>query len=55
MEFCIFVKVNNSLATKVCANLLNKRKTNLIVSELHNSMTKLCSTLFKCEKKLEIG
>ena len=25
MEFCIYEKVNNSIATKLCANLLNNR------------------------------
>ena len=30
-------------------------KNKIIFSELHNSMTKLCSALFKCENKLKIG
>ena len=36
--------------------LINNRKLELSVfSALHNSMTKLCSALFKCENKLKIG
>ena len=50
MEYCIFEKVNNSIAKKLCADLLNNRLINLIVfSAMHNSMTKFCNLLFKCE------
>ena len=52
MEFCIFEKINNSIATKLCANLLNDRFKN---SAIHNSMTKLCSALFKYDYELKIG
>ena len=52
MEFFINEKVNNSIATKLCANLLNNRLKQF--SALHNSMTKLCSALFKCENKLKV-
>ena len=52
MEFCIFDKVNNSIATKLCANLLNNREKNKN-SALHNSMTKLCCAPFKCKNKMK--
>ena len=49
-------KVNNSIAIKLCVNLLNNREKNRIIfSARHNSMTKLCSALFKCENKLKNG
>ena len=56
MESCIFEKVNNPKATKLCANLLNNCK-NLyrFFIALHNSMSKLCCAQFKCENKLKIG
>ena len=56
MEFCIYEKVNNSIATKLCANLLDncyKIKTNF--SAQHNSMTEFCRALFKRENKIKIG
>ena len=56
MEFCIFEKVNNSIATKLCVTLVKNRRIFLKhFSAWHNSMTKLCCTLFKCENKLKIG
>ena len=51
-EFSIFEKFNNSIATKLCTNLLNNH---LKKGALHNLMTKLCSALFKYENKLKIG
>ena len=54
MESCILEKINSSMATKLCTNLLNNCKI-YIFSALHNSITKLCSALFKCEDKLKIG
>ena len=53
--FALLQKVNNSIATKLCANLINicaiflERK-----SALHNSMTKLCSAFLKYVNKLKI-
>ena len=55
MEFFIFEKFNNSIATKLCAKLLNNRFKIEFFSARHNSMTKLCRALFKCENKLKIG
>ena len=56
MENCKIEKVKNSIDTKLCANLLNKCWKKLIIgSALHNSMTTLCSALFKCENELKIG
>ena len=56
MESCIFDNVNNSIATKLCANLIENRENILnFFSSQHNSMTKLWSALFKCENKLKIG
>ena len=56
MEFCIFEKSNNSIATKMRVTLLSNRKYFWnISSALHNLMTKLCSALFKSENKLKIG
>ena len=52
MEFCILKKFNNSIATKLCPNLLNNR---LKKSALHNSMTELYGALFKCDNKQKIG
>ena len=41
-------KVNNSIATKLCTNLLDTRKIFWIIfSARHNSMTKFCCALFK--------
>ena len=49
-------KGNNSIATKLCARLLNKcAKHFIIIIARHNSMTKLCRALFKYENKLKIG
>ena len=48
-------KVNNSIATKMCANLLNNcYLIKIKISALHNSLTKLCSALFKCENKCKL-
>ena len=55
MEFPFLEKVNSSIATKLCANFLNKRFIKNKISALHNSMTKLCSALFKCENRLKIS
>ena len=52
MKFCIIEKFNNSIATKMCADLL---KSVFFNSAQHNSMTKFCCALFKCENKLKIG
>ena len=52
MKLCIFEKSNNSIATKLCAKLVNNRKT---ISARQNSMTKLCCALFKSENKLKIS
>ena len=49
MEFFIFERVNNSIPTKLCSNLLNNSKR-IIFSAWHNSMTKLCCALFEFEK-----
>ena len=54
MEFYIFEKVNNSIATKLRVTLLKNSEKN-ICSVIHNSMTNLCSAQFKCENKLKIG
>ena len=55
MEFCIFEKVNNSIATKLRVTLLKNRKTFLkYFSARHSSIAKLCRALFKCENKLKI-
>ena len=55
MEFYILEKVNNSIPTKMCANLLNNPKNRNVFSVKHNSMTKLCRALFKYENKIKIG
>ena len=55
MEFCIYEKFNNSIATKLCANLPDNGKKWFNFSAQHNSMTNLCCALFKCENKLKIG
>ena len=54
MEFCSFEKCNNSIATKLRTHLINNRKK-IKFSASHNSTTKLCCALFKCENKLKIG
>ena len=50
--FTFLHKVNNSIATKLCVELINNcaqfLKKN---STRHNSMTKLCSAFFKYENK----
>ena len=48
-------KANNSIATKMQANLLNNRENSYLFSAQHNSMTKLCRTLFKYENERKIG
>ena len=48
MDFYIYEKINNSIATKLCTNLLNGRRKNNHNAR-HNLMTKLCRALFKCE------
>ena len=56
MWFFIYEKVNNSIATKLSANILNSRlKKKNVFSALHNSMIKLCIALFKCENRLKNG
>ena len=52
MESYIFEKVNNSIATKMCANLLNNRLF-YFISALQISMNKFSSVIFKCENKLK--
>ena len=55
MEFCIFEKVNDSIATKLLVALLNNRAIFLkFFSARHNSMTKLYSSILKCENKLKL-
>ena len=54
MEFCINEKVNHSIATKLCANLLNNRINEIIYSARHNSMTQFCRALFKYENKIKM-
>ena len=56
MEFCIFEKFNNSIATKLCADLLNNRKkiNRIICSAQYNSRTTVCRALFKCEIKQKL-
>ena len=45
---------NNSIATKLCVNLINNCRIFLeYFSALHNSIIKLCSAFFKCENKLK--
>ena len=52
LEFCIFEKVNNSIATRPCKILPENRTIFFeFFSAIHNSMTKWCSALFKHEKK----
>ena len=46
--------VNNSIATKLCSNLLNNRKRIVLFCQRHNSMTKLCRSILKCENKQKI-
>ena len=41
MEFCIFEKVNNSIATELCANLLNTRKKQKKIILVHNKIQRL--------------
>ena len=56
MESCIFEKVENSIATKLCADLLDNHKPFWVIfSTQHNAMTKFYRGLFKCENKLKIG
>ena len=55
MEFCIIEKDNNSLATKLCANLLNTCfKKQFFLGEQHNLMNRVCRALFKCKNKLKL-
>ena len=43
------------MSTKLCANLLNTGLKNYnIFSAPHNSMTKLCGALNKCEDKIKM-
>ena len=47
-----FWKVNNSIATKMCTNLLNNcLKIEIFFSTWYNSITKMWRALFKYEKK----
>ena len=56
MESYIFEKFNNSRAAKLRVTLLNNRTIfYFILCALHNSRTKLCGALSKCENKLKIG
>ena len=56
MEFSIFEKGNNSIATKMRVTSLKNRRLLLeYFSAQHNLMTRLCCALFKCENKLKIG
>ena len=56
MEFCIFEKVNNSIATKLRVTLLKNRGIFLSYSSAwHNSMTKLYPAIFKSENKLKMS
>ena len=49
-------KVNNSIATKLCVNLINTCTIFLKKNgALHHSMTKLCSAFLKYENTLIIG
>ena len=48
-------KVNNSIATKLCANSLKNHLKKNIFSARQNSTTKLCRELFNCENKPKIG
>ena len=51
-----FWKVNNSIDTKLRVTLLKNRELFFIIfSARHNSLTKFCRALFKCENKLKIG
>ena len=53
---CIFEKFNNSIATKLRVTVMKNPKIYIyIFSARHNSMTKLCRAIFKCENKLKIG
>ena len=55
-NFAFMKKVNHSIAAKMCANLLNNRLKNWSnCSAQHNSRTKLCIVLLKCENRLENG
>ena len=48
MDFCIIEKANNSIATKMCANLLNNRRKNQnTFSSRQNLMTNLCRAPLK--------
>ena len=53
--FALLQKVNNSIATKVCVNLINTCKIFEKNGARHNSITKLCYAFFKYENKLKIG
>ena len=48
-------KSNNSIATKLCANSLKTAEKSKRFSAWHNSMTKFCGALFKCENEIIIG
>ena len=48
-------KANNSIATKMCANLLdNRRKSQNIFRARHNSMTWFSCALFEDENKIKL-
>ena len=54
--FAFLQKVNNSIAKKLCVNLINTCATFLGKNGArHNSMTKFCYTFLKYENKLKIG
>ena len=46
MEFCIFEKVNNSIATKLRVAFIKTVNILECFRTLHNSMTTLCSAFF---------
>ena len=53
--FAFLQKVNNSIATKLCVNLINTCAIFLGGNGArHNSMTKLCYVFFKYENKLKV-
>ena len=51
-NFAFLNKFNHSIATTLCANLLNHHLNKINNSARHNSMTKLCRALFKYENKM---
>ena len=48
------MKSNSIYMLKLCAYLLNRRGKLKKINALHNSMTKFCRALFKCENKIRI-